>query len=132
MNRFTRAAPYCARATPALLSRGARIRTLSSSFGGCLLYQEHTPNHQAIGQEVRRESNPPFDLHRVACWTATPPTSSTSRSGFRPDQSGCKPDLRSIRERKERESNPQGLAAQPPSNRPPSPDLVALPRSSGQ
>ena len=46
-------------------STNARIRTLSDSFGGCLLSQEHI--RVIRNQEARRDSNPPLDLHRVAC-----------------------------------------------------------------
>ena len=104
-------------------STSTRIRTLSDSFGGCLLSQEHTRvNHR---QEVRRESNPPFDLHRVACCAATPLTSlRISDLRFRIKIPNPKSQIRN-RKRKERESNPQGLSAHSPSKRAPSP--VGLP-----
>ncbi len=101
------------------LSRSARIRTLCRGFGDRVLSQEHAPNelsicdcrlpieiltHQSsIGNQkgIRGESNPPPRRSQRRMPTVTPRTPS--------------------HERKERESNPQGLAAPPASNRAPSP-----------
>ena len=65
---------------------------------------------KSFRQETGRESNPRFNLHRVACCTFTLPASSKI------------PTIRCIIiKRKERESNPQGLSAHPLSKRVPSP-----------
>src|SRR5262245_26359208 len=111
MVRFTRPAPFSVE--PRRRSAGAE--GLEPSFSGLeaeILPLDDAPGNRTGGQGDRGELNPPPRLSQSRMLNHY--NTITGNWGQRP-------------QRKERELNPQGITAQPASNRPPSPNRVALP-----